>query len=100
MLFVQPCAELLARNEVVAVLLQLVASEKPAVLRFASVAMTNLTGIASIHRQLVDERIVTVLTACSDTKNFGQIKMCAQSFYNLTCKYVYHRVVLLSVHDL
>ncbi len=87
----QACADLLARNEAIAVLLQLVACEKPAVLRFACVTLTNLTSLSSVQQPLVEDRAVAVLTACSDTKNFGQIKQCAQAFYNLTCKYAEQR---------
>ena len=82
----QPCAELIARSEGMAVLLQLVACEKPAVVRYCTVALANMSGSPGVHRQLLDERAVAVLTACSDTKNFLQIKQCAQTFYNFSCK--------------
>ncbi len=77
----------MARNEAVAVLLQVAACEKPAVLRFAAVTITNLSSLSTVQRQLVEERAVAVITACSDTKNFGQLRQCAQAFYNLTCTY-------------
>jgi len=79
------CGEYIAKNEGVAVMLHLCNSEKPALLRFMSVAMANMTALPSMQRTLVDERIVAALVICSDTKNYGQIRLCVQAFYNLTC---------------
>jgi hypothetical protein len=87
-LVLQDCADHIARNEGMAILMQLCSCEKPAVLRFATVALANMTALARVQRTLVDERAVAVLSMCSDTKNYVQIRQCAQAFYNLTCRSV------------
>lgn len=101
----QDCAEFIAKNEGVAVLLHLCNSEKPVVMRFVSVALANLCAQASVQKLLVEERVVAALVMCSDTKNYGQVRLCAQAFYNLTCKCVsiivfhcFHHVCLVVSH--
>jgi hypothetical protein len=84
----QDCAEFISKNEGVAVLLQLCNSEKPAVMRFVSIALANVCAQASVQKILVEERVVAALVMCSDTKNYGQVRLCAQAFYNLTCWFV------------
>lgn len=52
----QECGEYIAKNEGVAILLQLCNAEKPAVLRFVSVALANMCAVPSIQKILVEVR--------------------------------------------
>ena len=50
----QDCGEYIAKNEGVAILLQLCNAEKPTVLRFVSVALANMCAVPSIQKILVE----------------------------------------------